>query len=188
VAGLLLRLHTVGILEQIHPSLGKTLDILEHAVDLKIDHRIDEQFWVGLLSYNMTSETIEEIIERFGFPARCRKFVRDLVSLREVLPHIDNSHISSVEIYDILQSYSPKAIDVCIAAENEGDSLENIIWFQSIFHSIKPLLNGKDLLLLGIAEGPKVGEVLNLIRRAKVLGQLRSRSDEVDFVRDFVTG
>ena len=49
-------------------------------------------------------------------------------------------------------------------------------------------MNGKDLLLLGIAEGPEVGEVLGLIRRAKVLGQLLSRSDEVDFVRDFVTG
>ena len=186
VGELLLRLHSVGILGNIHPALEKALGTLEDAVDKGIEKHLGEQFWVGLLSYSMTSESFEELIDRLGIPGRCSKLVRELASLKKVLSLMENSDISPVEVYDILYHYDPTVIKVCIAAEKNRDSVKNVIWFQNIFPLTKPFLNGKDLLLLGVAEGPDVGRMLARLRRAKVLGSLGSKSDEIEFVRSII--
>ena len=43
---------------------------------------------------------------------------------------------------------------------------------------VKPLLAGKDLIKLGIPAGPKIGDILSALHRAKLNGEVHTRKDE----------
>jgi tRNA nucleotidyltransferase (CCA-adding enzyme) len=48
---------------------------------------------------------------------------------------------------------------------------------------VNPTLTGEDLLKLGVPKGPKVKEVLQKLREARLDGKIDSRKDEEDMVR-----
>ncbi|WP_321531083.1 CBS domain-containing protein [uncultured Desulfuromonas sp.] len=51
------------------------------------------------------------------------------------------------------------------------------------WRDVKPLLNGDDLIALGVDRGPHIGTVLGRLRDARLDGKVSSRQDEVDLVR-----
>ena len=48
---------------------------------------------------------------------------------------------------------------------------------------MRAALNGKDLLELGISAGPRVKEILELLLEARLDGLIKSRSEEIEFVK-----
>lgn len=60
------------------------------------------------------------------------------------------------------------------------------------FSSIKPMLevksliNGKDLIDMGILPGPEMGKILKQIREAQDSGQLKDREEALDFVKSII--
>ena len=48
---------------------------------------------------------------------------------------------------------------------------------------VRPELKGGDLIALGVPEGPRVGEMLAELRRARLDGLLASAEDEERYVR-----
>ena len=52
---------------------------------------------------------------------------------------------------------------------------------------ISTILDGGDLISLGVKEGPELGVILNNLLYAKLDGQLKSRADEEKFVKIFRT-
>ena len=53
---------------------------------------------------------------------------------------------------------------------------------------VRPRLNGRDVEELGVAHGPKVGEVLSALRRARLDGRTKTREDELALVRRMLSG
>ena len=47
---------------------------------------------------------------------------------------------------------------------------------------VKPLLDGHDLVRLGVSEGPRVGELLEELRMARLEGLLETRDDEENLI------
>ncbi len=47
----------------------------------------------------------------------------------------------------------------------------------------EPLLMGRDLLALGYSPGPRLGEILNEVRRRQIAGELRDREEALRFVQ-----
>ena len=50
----------------------------------------------------------------------------------------------------------------------------------------RPVLDGDDLLGLGMARGPEVAAVLGALRDARVDGEIRERQDEMDYVKTWL--
>jgi poly(A) polymerase len=48
----------------------------------------------------------------------------------------------------------------------------------------EPLLGGRDLLALGHASGPRLGEILKAVRERQIAGELRTREEALCFVRE----
>jgi hypothetical protein len=46
-----------------------------------------------------------------------------------------------------------------------------------------PLITGHDVMALGYASGPKVGQILNLIRQKQVEGEIRNREEALELLR-----
>jgi len=67
----------------------------------------------------------------------------------------------------------------------EGHCLRVLTLFQEkdIVHP-PPLITGYDVMALGYASGPKVGQILNLIRQKQVEGEIRNREDALILLRE----
>jgi poly(A) polymerase len=51
----------------------------------------------------------------------------------------------------------------------------------------EPLLQGRDLLTLGHAPGPRMGEILNEVREKQIAGELRNKEEALQFVKEEYT-
>lgn len=54
---------------------------------------------------------------------------------------------------------------------------------KEIVHPI-PLITGRDLLALGYSSGPKVGRILNLIKEKQIEGEVKTREDALDLLKE----
>ena len=52
--------------------------------------------------------------------------------------------------------------------------------------SMKPVVGGRTLKLMGIKEGPVFGEILDALKKAKIDRNLGTKEEEVSFVHDFL--
>ncbi len=52
----------------------------------------------------------------------------------------------------------------------------------------RPLLDGDDVMALGVVEGPRVGEILSALLDARLDGLVSTREDEESLVRTRVEG
>jgi poly(A) polymerase len=50
-----------------------------------------------------------------------------------------------------------------------------------------PLLRGRDLLAMGYAPGPRMGEILNAVRERQIAGELRTKEEALRFVQEEYT-
>ena len=50
------------------------------------------------------------------------------------------------------------------------------------------ILNGNDIIAIGVPEGPRIGQLLRDILQARLDGLLHSRGDEEAFVRNHIGG
>jgi hypothetical protein len=48
------------------------------------------------------------------------------------------------------------------------------------------LITGDDILALGVASGPRVGELLDQVREAQAAGEVRSREEALAFARALI--
>jgi poly(A) polymerase len=76
------------------------------------------------------------------------------------------------------------------AAASTGD-LSNYEFIQSKLRQYAeepvlppPLLSGKDLLAMGLEEGPGIGELLERVREAQLENRLTNRDEALEFVRN----
>ena len=67
--------------------------------------------------------------------------------------------------------------------ENVKRSISN--YFTKLRH-VDILIKGQDLIEMGLKPGPVFREILQAVRDAKINGQLKTRSDEFAFVKDYV--
>jgi len=58
-----------------------------------------------------------------------------------------------------------------------------ILTYLTDWMHIRPALTGGQIVDLGVARGPRVGRMLEAILRLKISGKLRTKADELDYVR-----
>ncbi len=68
-----------------------------------------------------------------------------------------------------------------------GRARRQIDWFLTQARTIHPLLGGDDLLALGVAPGPKVGQLLDRLRDRRLDGFTVTRDQEVALVREWIS-
>ncbi len=62
-----------------------------------------------------------------------------------------------------------------------------IEWFLSQGRAVRPLLAGEDVVALGVPRGPRVGQCLAALRRARLDGALVTMAQEREFVKEWLS-
>ena len=186
-ADILLRAEQLGVMAAIHPSLAGAGQVVQGAVGGIGNRALEEQVYVGLLAYPMTSAEGEQLIGRLRMPPRWAAVVRDTIVLKEKLAWLSDAKLSPAQLYKALAPSTPAAVQACVLATPYEEARRNLNLFLEKLRYVKPSLGGRDLIELGVSQGPAIGEMLIRLRSARLAGAVASRSDEVEMVKGWLT-
>ena len=192
------RLGDYDLLKVIHPSI-----VLEEELIFLFNSIKKVLSWFDLLfleeSYmkwavyflalirHCDKETSEEICKRLELAPRysvifCRErfhVERDLFWLERNVP------VKNSTLYKRLSGFRTELILCMMAATKKVAVKRSISRYFTHLRYIHPSVRGKDLVKMGIPPGPIYREILQAVLDAKLNGDVKSKTDELEFVRNY---
>ncbi len=147
------------------------------------------QLYFALLIYKLDKKQCDALLKRLGIDGgEFSEIATDTLKLKDRLDILDKSGLKPSEIYAKLSRYNKVAVQANALRCSSLHVRRNLRLFLDRLASIKPHLNGKDLMQMGIPEGRKVGLILAKLLTARLDGEVRTRTDEVSLVRKLING
>jgi tRNA nucleotidyltransferase (CCA-adding enzyme) len=174
------RLQELGVLRRISPSLKGNDRIAERfgrARRLKKPAQLPA-LYSCLLVYSLSEGGVDQFLSRLNMPAKLSKAIRDTLRLKAGLHLLDRSSLKPSDLYYLLREYEPVALQANAIASESPKVRRNLQLFLTKLRYVRATLDGEDLKTLGISAGPEMGKVLQLLHRAKLDREVRTRKDE----------
>jgi len=174
------RSEELGVLSQILASLKGNGWLSEMFTKARqVDIRVSlSTLYLCLLVYNLTEKENEEFISRLNFPKTLAKALNDTLKIKARLRKLAYPELKPSAIYDSLHGYSVPAIQANALASESPIASQHLQLYLAKLRYVKSLLNGDDLKRMGIPPGPKIGEILGALHKAKLNGDVKTRRDE----------
>jgi tRNA nucleotidyltransferase (CCA-adding enzyme) len=174
------RLGDLGVLNRINPSLksdGWIAEKLDKARRLKKPAQLTSLYFC-LLVYSFSEREIEQLLARLNVPAKLSRALCDTLRLKDRLPILDKSSLKPSEIYYLLREYEPVALQANVIASDSSRVNHHLQLYLTKLRYVRAFLDGEELKRLGISAGPEMGKVLQVLHKAKLDGEVRTRADE----------
>lgn len=190
------RLDALQLLSTLHPALSltkKTRHLLSEAKKVIATQELMEEdgkyerwlvYFLCLLSRADIHETME-ICHTLRLAkwqeAMCIEERREadlvLIRLERDLP-LDNSIL-----YDRLHIFKTEILLYMMAAAGRSEARKALANYLVNLRHVEPLVQGRDLIALGIKPGPHFKKILNQVRDAKLNGILENKEEELAFLK-----
>ena len=174
------RLGELGALARISPSLkgdGWIAEKFDKARRLKKPTQLPSLYFC-LLIYSFSEKSIEQFLARLNIPAKLSRSMRDTLRLKTRLPLLNKSSLKPSKVYHLLQEYEPLAIQANALASESPTVHRYLQLFLTKLRYVRTSLNGEELKRLGISPGPEMGKVLQILHKARLDGEVRTKADE----------
>jgi tRNA nucleotidyltransferase (CCA-adding enzyme) len=174
------RLGELEVLQRISPFLkgdGWIVEKFGKARRLKKPTQSPSLYFC-LLIYSLSETGIEQFLARLNISAKLSRAMRDTLRLRAKLPLLDTSPLKPSEIYYLLREYEPVAIQANAIASDPSIVHRHLQLYLTKLRYVRTSLDGEELKRLGISAGPEMGKVLQVLHKAKLDGEVRTRADE----------
>jgi len=178
------RAEELGVLSQLHPSLkGNGRLAKTFAKARQIGKRTSlSTLYLCLLIYDLTEKENEEFSVHLNFSKNSAQAMRQTLQVKAQLHSLENPQLKPSDVYQLLHDYSTPAIQANALASESPVTSQHLNLYLNKLRYVKPLLNGADLKKIGIPAGPKIGDVLSALHKAKLNGEVRTRRDEEKLV------
>lgn len=178
--------HELSLLSAVHPTLGADATVLrgvEAALASGHEAAAPPTLLCIIAIGVKTPPDAASLSRRLMLPRRFEQAISDLVRLREMSPELCRPDLRPSEVAELLDPLSPYAL--WAVAFVEGDTLagQQVRRYLETWRSIRPHLRGRDLIALGIPQGPAVRAWLQRLRAARLDGLAQSRADELALVQ-----
>ena len=186
---ILRRADELGVLVKLHPSLkgnGWLADKFEQARQLSSPDLPSVGLYLVLLAYPLTTEESKQLISYLRLPKLVAQTLRDTISIKTKLQSLANPELTPSGIYSLLYGYSSPAIVANLIATDSPVARQRVNLFFNKLRYIKPALSGEDLKRMGVAQGPRIKEILNLLHEARLDGKVGSKKDEEGLVKGWL--
>ena len=148
------------------------------------------EFWrvrFGVLFVNLKLEPFNEMLDKFDLtPKNKEELLEDKKYIHYAARLIkNNKNIAPSMAYKICFELSTEALLAlaCILDNSRQSVVKNYL---TDYSKIKIDSTGDTLISLGIEKGPKIKETLILLKNAKLDGIIKTKNDEVDFIKKIV--
>jgi tRNA nucleotidyltransferase (CCA-adding enzyme) len=187
--GGILRLGELGVDRAVHPRLradGETAALFERALGLRAELGVDVPAWhlgIAALASDLTSDEAYDWLERLKLR---RRDVERIVGAIRVAPLISerlrSERLDAAQVVTLADAYAPDA-PLLALARDEHPALRE---YFTRLRDVRLEIGGEELAGLGLAESPRVGEVLDELRRRKLNGELDGRESELEAARELI--
>lgn len=178
----------LGVLAAIHPALrADPVTLLAIESDPK-NHAHKGELLLGSMVQSAAGHDVEPIVERLNLNTDWARLVRDVVRVREQLPELEDDSVTRSRVYRVLHGFHLHAIESCALAASDATVAKWLRLYLDGLRHARPLLDGDDLMALGVREGPAVGLLLAKLLDAKLDGLVESVEDEEAMVRRTLRG
>lgn len=187
------RLSRLGLLKCIHPGLAITKTLEDTFVSIQetfawfkllfFEEALNKShlFLMALLN-ELTPAEREEALKRLSVPPAARKEILDgIEQSAKTLSKLQN--ISQRELYHALMPLNILTLLFTMARTKDQGQKKAISLYLTSLRKIQPELTGKDLKQMGYAPGPLFKKILTSLLEARLEGRLKSREEEIAFVR-----
>jgi tRNA nucleotidyltransferase (CCA-adding enzyme) len=174
------RLAELGVLQKISLALkgdGWLAGKFDKARRLKKPAQLPSLYFC-LLIYSLSESSIEQFLTRLNISGKLSRAMRHTLRLKTRLPLLDKPALKSSEIYYLLREYEPVAIQANALASESTTAQRHLQLFLTKLRYVRTALDGEELKGLGISAGPEMGKVLQILHKAKLDGEVRTKADE----------
>jgi tRNA nucleotidyltransferase (CCA-adding enzyme) len=185
----LLRAAELGILSRIHPSLKMSKSAagkMSRARGVLQPYNPPREIYLALLFYGLNQEDLKQVVLRLNFPNAVNWDLEDTLKLRDELPSLAVVETPLSRVYHCLHPYSQNAILANWLAADLPYVQQKIDAYLNRLRHVQPALTGEDLIQMGILSGPRIKEILELLREARLDGKASNREEEIEIVNTFL--
>jgi tRNA nucleotidyltransferase (CCA-adding enzyme) len=176
----------LGVLAALHPQL-KGDGVLKEKFELaRKEHApLPPSFdlYLALLAYPLNAEEIEQFISRLNLPRSSARTLRDTIAVKNRMRSLSTPGVSPSAIYNLLRDFSPSALEANSLVTQSAVASQAIHLFLNRLKDVQVALTGDDLIEMGIAPGPRIKEILEMLHQAKLNRKITTRNDEEELVR-----
>jgi len=180
----------LGLLAAISPSLrvgAKALQVLEaQAEDGSISSEMTDL--LAIATFGLNEDEAKQVVLRFDGPGDWGESILGNAALSKLVAVLDEPNIKPSEVSEILQPIPLASINAYIAAGPPLPRRDRMTDYITRIRFIQPKLSGTDLLSEGIPEGPVIGKLMDVVRRAKLDGTVNTKQEELDLAKSRLPG
>jgi tRNA nucleotidyltransferase (CCA-adding enzyme) len=180
------RADELGVLVRLHPQL-KGDDWLGvnflRARELSLPGLPPLPLYLSLLAYRLTGSEIEQLISYLRLPKLSARALLDTVAIKGIMRELSVPGLAPSRVYARLHGYTTIALTANALATEATAAAEHIQLYLDALRYVNPTLTGEDLKKLGVPEGPKIKEILELLREARLDGKVSTRKEEEEMAR-----
>jgi tRNA nucleotidyltransferase/poly(A) polymerase len=183
------RLGELGADRAIHPHLrgdDEAAALFARAIALRDELGVDVSSWrIGLaaLARNMASNEAYDWLDRLTLRRRdAERIVSAITVAPRIVERLRAEPLDSAQVVALADPFAPDAPLVALALEDRQELRD---YFERL-RNVRIEIGGADLIEMGLAESPQVGEILGEIRRRKLNGELDGRESEHVAARELV--
>jgi tRNA nucleotidyltransferase (CCA-adding enzyme) len=178
----------LGLLGEMHPALkgnGWLKKKFEKACE--VTSVPPPALYFALLTYSLGVKECEDFIARLRMPRAVSRAILDTARLRERVLSLDSPDLPPSAACGLLQEYSPTSVMACAIASDSALVQERLHLYLDRWRHVRTSLDGNALQKLGVPSGPRLGEMLKALHEAKLDGKTRSKEDETELVRRWLS-
>jgi len=109
-----------------------------------------------------------------------------MYGLREYLPSLERERQRPSTLVRWLERASRGALFVLWVVTDSPLAREQIEAYDGLYREVQPLVTGEDLKEMGLKPGPIFGELLEVLRGARLDGRAESRADEEALIEELL--
>lgn len=177
----------LGVLEAIDPHLGLDSAVANRWREALAGERLADVVELGFCLVCICNETadVASISRRLHLTGTLEAALHDLVHARAAFAKLASSDAGPAAVAEALDGLRPASVWAA-GLRAGGWARRTAEAYLARWRRARPLLRGSDLLALGVAEGPDVGQLLRRLRASRLEGRIRTREDEIRFVESLL--
>jgi tRNA nucleotidyltransferase (CCA-adding enzyme) len=183
------RLGELGAARAIHPHLAadeEAAGLIERLRELRDRLELDVPDWrLGLeaMARRLTADELYDWTWRLKIRRRDAEQIAAAVTVGpRIVERLRADGLTPSDVVVVAEPYAPDAPLFALALEE----LETLHDYFRRLRKVSLEISGADLAELGLAESPRVGEILDELRRRKLNGQLDGRESELAAARELI--
>jgi len=143
--------------------------------------------YLVIFLYQLDIKRLNHFVKTYAFP---KGDSNRIISFKKVFKKIDKvlskRNIPVTKLHKLLDPLAYEVIVLVYSISNSTATKDKIKEFFFEHHHKKLLINGRDLLLIGVKPGPEFRNIFNKVFKAKIQGKVVTYQEELELVKKLI--